>query len=171
MSVCYDKNMSHRSYFLELCSPSGLQPKPFPSSVGVEVIESVEAARCQFLWREVGKGFWNERSDWTEKRWSDYLQQDSVSFHVFTVNDEDAGFFELAATGNTTRLEGFGLLPAFRERGLGGGLLTFATLTAFDGGASRIWLHTATDDHPHALPNYLNRGYKIFREEELNNPL
>ena len=27
------------------------------------------------------------------------------------------------------------------------------------------------DDHPHALPNYRQRGFGIYREEALSNPL
>ena len=38
-------------------------------------------------------------------------------------------------------------------------------------GVSKIWLHTATDDHPNAIPDYLSGGYRIVRERELENPM
>jgi hypothetical protein len=28
-----------------------------------------------------------------------------------------------------------------------------------------VWVHTCTLDHPAALPNYLNRGFRPFKEE------
>jgi len=31
-------------------------------------------------------------------------------------------------------------------------------------GASRVWLHTCTLDHPSALANYKARGFRIFKE-------
>ena len=62
-------------------------------------------------------------------------------------------------------------MPDYIGKGLGGGLLTAATENAFAWGAKRIWLHTATDDHPAALPNYKNRGFKIYKEEALINPM
>ena len=29
----------------------------------------------------------------------------------------------------------------------------------------RVWLHTASADHAHALPNYLARGFQVVRSE------
>lgn len=31
----------------------------------------------------------------------------------------------------------------------------------------RVWLHTSTADHSHALPNYLGRGFTVFRTESV----
>jgi len=31
-----------------------------------------------------------------------------------------------------------------------------------------MWVHTCTLDHPNAIKNYLARGMKIFKEENLN---
>jgi hypothetical protein len=35
----------------------------------------------------------------------------------------------------------------------------------------RIFLHTATDHHPHALPDCLARGNRVHREEPLESPI
>jgi ribosomal protein S18 acetylase RimI-like enzyme len=69
------------------------------------------------------------------------------------------------------KIQGFGLLPEHRGRGLGRDLLTAATERAFELGVEKVWLHTATDDHPNALPNYLAGGYRIVKERELKNPI
>jgi hypothetical protein len=31
----------------------------------------------------------------------------------------------------------------------------------------RVWLHTCTKDHPHALSNYQARGFQVFRTETI----
>jgi ribosomal protein S18 acetylase RimI-like enzyme len=87
------------------------------------------------------------------------------------VSDEDVGCFELTNMARGVKIQGFGLLPAYRGRGLGRDLLTLATEHAFATGAPKVWLHTATDDHPNALPNYLSGGYRIVRERELKKPM
>ena len=135
------------------------------------VMDGHSAARCKRLWTEVGANFWTERSRWDLARWHKHLRQSKISFWVALVSEQDVGCFELVTLARGVKVEGFGLLPQYRGRGLGGDLLTAATRHAFATGARKIWLHTATDDHPNALPNYLSGGYRIVRERELKNPM
>jgi GNAT superfamily N-acetyltransferase len=164
--------MNHRSYLLELASRSEFRPRAFPES-GIVIVQAgtSDADVCGRLWREVGQGFWTERGDWPLERWHSHLASAAVTFWIAKKLSEEIGFFELAQDGENFKLEGFGLLPQWRGRGLGGGLLSAATQQAFDIGATRIWLHTATDDHPNALPNYQKRGYRIYRKDVLENPM
>jgi GNAT superfamily N-acetyltransferase len=164
--------MNHRSYLLELSSRSEFRPRPFPGS-GIVMVQAgtSDAGVCQRLWREVGQGFWAERGDWTLERWRCHLANAAVAFWIAKKLTGEIGFFELARDAENVKIEGFGLLSQWRGRGLGGGLLSAATQQAFDIGARRIWLHTATDDHPNALPNYEKRGYRIYREDALKNPM
>jgi GNAT superfamily N-acetyltransferase len=77
-----------------------------------------------------------------------------------------AGYFELRRdSDNAIEIAYFGLLPEFVGRGLGKALLSAAATEAWRAGASRVWLHTSSLDHPAALPNYLARGFKVFRTE------
>ena len=164
--------MRHRSYYLELTSPQNFIPKRFPEpGCSITVASDGDSERCEFLWKEVGRGFWSERSEWPAEKWIEYLRQEHVSFCILVVSDNDAGFFELTKDNEQVKIEGIGLLPSFRGRGFGGGLLSRATQEAYDWHGRRVWLHTATDDHPNALPNYLNRGYRIYHEEPLTNPM
>ena len=32
-------------------------------------------------------------------------------------------------------------------------------------GTKRVWLHTCSEDHPHALGNYEKRGFRSFKIE------
>jgi GNAT superfamily N-acetyltransferase len=65
----------------------------------------------------------------------------------------------------------FGLVPEFIGKGFGGAFLTRATETAWKlmsqgGGLTRrVWVQTSSGDHPHALPNYEGRGFRVFRVE------
>ena len=86
--------------------------------------------------------------------------------HLLSVAEAPAGYFELEREEDgSVQVAYFGLLPEFVGRGLGKYLLTRAVEEAFDLGASRVWLHTCTLDHPGALPNYLARGFRKTREE------
>jgi hypothetical protein len=43
-------------------------------------------------------------------------------------------------------------------------VLTLSTRLAWDlGGVDRVWLHTSSFDHPHALHNYRSRGFRQFQ--------
>ena len=80
-----------------------------------------------------------------------------------------AGYFELEAQPEaTSQITYFGLLPSFIGKGIGGYLLTQAVDRAWQMSPDvrRVWVHTCTLDHPGALPNYLGRGFRIFKEEE-----
>ena len=80
-----------------------------------------------------------------------------------------AGYFELAVDEErSVEIAYFGLLPQFIGRGIGGYLLTAAVRRAWRMGASRVWLHTSFRDHPHALANYRSRGFRVFKQEAVN---
>ena len=58
------------------------------------------------------------------------------------------------------------MTPDFIGRGLGGWLLCQATAIAWAAGATYVWLHTCSLDHPSALPNYRKRGFRPVRDEQ-----
>jgi GNAT superfamily N-acetyltransferase len=77
-----------------------------------------------------------------------------------------AGYFELHRQGDEVEILYFGLAPQFIGKGLGGFLLSEAIAKAWQWqGANRVWVHTCTLDHPHALKNYQARGFRIYKEE------
>lgn len=165
------RTMSHRSFKLE-CTPATFQPRA-SQVAGLKVIPVARrnVAVCKRLWSQVGAGFWSERLRWSHARWHTHFRQLNVSFWVARVSRQEVGCFELKKSTRGVKIEGFGLLPPYRGLGLGRDLLTAATQQAFATGAVKVWLLTATDDHPNALPNYLAGGYRIVWERELRNPL
>jgi GNAT superfamily N-acetyltransferase len=51
-------------------------------------------------------------------------------------------------------------------KGIGGGMLSLAVREAWKiKGTQRVWLHTCSEDHPHALANYQKRGFRLFKTE------
>jgi hypothetical protein len=59
----------------------------------------------------------------------------------------------------------FGLIPEFIGQGLGRYFLQWTIDKAWRSQPRRFWLHTCTQDHPAALPNYLKAGFVAYKEE------
>jgi GNAT superfamily N-acetyltransferase len=77
-----------------------------------------------------------------------------------------AGFAELdRRTKGEIELVQFGLLPEFIGQGLGRYFLRWAIDRAWGYQPRRFWLHTDTQDHPAALPNYLKAGFAVDKGE------
>lgn len=123
----------------------------------------------RFLYATVGAPWWwYMRLTWTWQQWSDFLNRDEVETWVAYKGATPVGYFELEKQpGGQTEIAYFGLIPEFVGKGLGKALLEDAIDKAWQLAEQRIWLHTCTLDHPSALPNYLARGFKIFKEEDV----
>ncbi|HEX6060338.1 MAG TPA: GNAT family N-acetyltransferase [Gemmatimonadaceae bacterium] len=120
------------------------------------------------LYREVGEAYhWRDRDAWSDDQLARHLARPDVEVHVLWEDDAPAGFFELVrhADDGGTEIAYFGLAPRFVGRGLGKRLLSAAVDAAWQGGATRVWLHTCSLDAPAALPNYLARGFREYRRE------
>ncbi len=185
--------MPTRTY-LEQTNLDELRPAAPPGEdVIVLQVEDCTPSLWRRLYGEVGAAYhWVDRLGWTDEDIQAYLSDPAVSLWVLTVSGEVAGYFELRKhPGDEVRLNPdatdhrlinpvasgfsqtfsveiayFGLLPAYVGRGLGKYLLSEAAAHAWTLQPSRVWLHTSTLDHPAALPNYLARGFSIFRVEQ-----
>jgi len=114
---------------------------------------------------------WKWPMGWTEEQWRAWSRNPAVRTWVAYLDGGPAGYYELHKhEGGDAELVRFGLLPAFIGRGLGGPLLSMAVDDAWRWGATRIWFHTCTLDHPSALPNYLARGFRIVKRVEEDLP-
>jgi GNAT superfamily N-acetyltransferase len=96
-------------------------------------------------------------------RWA-YITSGALETWVAYVTGTPAGYFELElqANGNVEIVQ-LGLLPQFIGQGLGGALVSAAVRRAWAAGATRVWLHTCSFDHPYALNGYKARGFNIFK--------
>lgn len=133
----------------------------------LERLDPCPVALYRALYRDVGREWrWLDRDAWSDERLASHLAADGVHVHALRFDGELAGYFELVRhDAGDVEIAYFGLLPRFVGRGLGAHLLTEAIDAAFALGASEVWLHTCTLDHPAALANYRARGFEPFRVE------
>ena len=124
----------------------------------------------KFLYKEIGKNFfWRDRLRWTLEQWDSYIQQSNLQFYVLKQNENLLGYYELLFDANTNSVEipYLGIFKDYYGKGFGGYLLTDAIRQAFKAPINKVWVHTCTLDHPNALRNYISRGMKIFKTEEI----
>ena len=121
-------------------------------AVEVRRAEIVCPELSRFLYTAVGgPWFWVDRLPWSYDRWRDYLSQPGFETWLAYVKGTPAGYYELAGeAGGLFELVSFGVLPQFTGQGIGGHLLTHAVQRAWASGATRVWLHTSSFDHPRA---------------------
>ena len=159
---------------LEMTSPDQLVPgrsPPAPLQLAELNRGSLELLRSTY--RRVGAPHhWITRATWSEDQWAELLSRPDVHPWIFRVGGEVAGMVELAGQpGGDVEITVFGLVPEFVGMGLGSHALTLGTRLAWKTGrhdgppARRVWLHTSSLDHPHALRNYQRRGFRPFRVE------
>ena len=127
----------------------------------------------RFLYLAVGaKWCWYMRLQWSYQEWINFLSKPGVVTWVAYLEGTPIGYFELEQQkDDTVEIAYFGLISEFIGQGYGRGLLEDAIRKAWALGGKRVWLHTCTLDHPQALPNYLARGFKVFKEEEFEDEI
>jgi GNAT superfamily N-acetyltransferase len=154
--------------YLEMRSPADLidTASPHPEA-RIQRVEFCPAAFFRYLYAEVGRAYrWTDRLSWSDAQVRAYLDCGDISLHVLYLEAAPAGYFELRRhPDRSIEVAYFGLMGDYIGRGLGGWLLTQATRAAWEEKPERVWLHTCTLDHPHALPNYLRRGFQVVRKE------
>lgn len=163
--------------YLEMTSPDQLIMKPTEfKDVQVMQAEIPNPDLNHFLFMSVGLPWqWYSRLAWQRRDWEQYLNSSEVQTWIGYLRGTAFGYFELEKQSNAdVEIKFFGLLPAFIGRGLGGYLLTCTIKQAWAMGASRVWLHTCSLDHPTALSNYQNRGFTAYQvesaDEEIPDP-
>jgi len=157
------------TYVLEMLSPDELRPK-YADSPDLRIDRM--KVRCPefnaFLHTIVGHDYrWGGHGDWGKSDWYDYVNRDEMETWVAYLWGTPAGYFELEKNSEgDVNILAFGLLPQFIGKGLGGHLLTKAIERAWEMGANRVQVGTCSHDHPHALKNYIARGFRIRRTKQ-----
>jgi GNAT superfamily N-acetyltransferase len=166
--------------YLETTAPGDLRPAaPVP---GLEVVRvagrtPTECARIRRLHDAVATPhLWSSLSR-SEDGWQAVMDDPARSHWVATVDGRDVGWASLSHTGeHEVEIVSFGLRPDGVGRGYGGDFLTRIVREAWEFAgvapahatsplAGRVWLHTSSWDHPHALANYRSRGFVVGRLE------
>ncbi len=156
--------------YLQLGHPGQFRPAfgDFPDLV-VRRVGDPEPGLYRFCYRTVGAAYhWRDRWDWSDAEIATHLARPEITLHVAECGTRLAGWYELRRVPDDGSVEiaYFGLAPDAIGRGLGKHLLSCAVQDAWASGASRVWLHTSSLDHPHALPNYEARGFSVYRTEQ-----
>ena len=154
---------------LEMTSPDRLRPtEDVVAGVRVERVGIPNPALNHFFFVDIGIPHrWYSRLRWSHEDWRRWVERDDVVTLLGALSGSPFGYAELMLHrgGADVEIVFFGILPSFLGRGLGGPFLADCVRAAWEMGPSRVWLHTCSEDHPHALSNHLDRGFEIFREE------
>jgi GNAT superfamily N-acetyltransferase len=152
---------------LESQSPAELKPASDPGNIEIHEARVKQFQFNRFLYQLVGESWaWNDKLSWSDQQWRQYAEADDLRTWVAWCEGSPAGYFELQMqAGGAVEICYFGLAEKFIGRRLGGYLLTETIRKAWDWGASRVWVHTCSLDHPNALANYQARGLSIYKTE------
>jgi len=156
------------TYHLEMTDVTEFRPSTLKcAEVELKQAEIPSPELNRFLYTAVGGDwYWVDRLNWTYEQWLNYLDRPELETWVSYVLGTPAGYFELEVQPESNvEIVYFGLLPQFIGQGLGSYLLTAAIRRAWQLGASRIWVHTCSLDHPRAPENYQAQGFRVFKEE------
>lgn len=166
-----------RRTFLSLADRAQLRPARRPRRQALWLlIPAPTVEEWRHLYAAVGAQWqWTDRNKWSDARLAERLSSKNV--HIFRADaalnglsddiESGIGFVELEMhSDHSVEIVFFGLTPSAQGFGLGAWMLERAVEEAWGLGATRVWLHTCTLDAPHALPNYIARGFTVDREEE-----
>ena len=159
-----------RSY-LEINSIQELKKVLRPSEdYSINLLDPINFQLNKFFYKNIGKKHkWIDRLVWMESKWIDYVSDKKVKTYIFKHKDDLVGFFELIFHYEKKEVEVayLGLLEEYQNKKLGSYLLHEAIKNSFTDNINRVWLHTCSLDHKNALNNYVARGMKIFKTENV----
>ena len=164
-------NQVKRNY-LEIRSINELVEENKPNeNVILEKVDPPDFQLNKFFYKEIGKNHrWTDRLIWNDKNWINYINNSSVVTYILKNKEDLVGYFE--QNFNNEKLECeiayFGILEEYFGKKLGGYLLSEAIKKSFEKNSKRVWVHTCSLDHKHALSNYISRGMKIFQTDTIH---
>lgn len=154
--------------YLEMTQHSQFRPS-YLNDPRVKIIrmDRVDVSFYRFLYSEVGGPWrWRDRLVISLDELHSAIADPNVSVHVLYVDGVPAGYVELSKQGESTEVAYFGLRPDYMGRGYGKHLLSYGIARAWADGAERVFVHTCNLDGPHAMENYLKRGFCVYHTEE-----
>jgi hypothetical protein len=160
-------NVKTRTY-LEMRSPDQLRgSKPAPNPLTLTRILIDQRDLMISVYERVGSNY-----NWPPvPKWIENAELPNRHIHLIMQNENIAGMAKhVIHEDGTVEISVFGLVPDFKGRGYGGEALVKTVERAWELQNTTkvpgyVWLHTASRDDPHAVPNYLARGFKISRVE------
>ena len=125
----------------------------------------------KFFYKQIGKAhFWRDRLVWTDKQWLKYSSSPLLETWILKDEKNDLiGYYEIEKHDNKEfELINMGILTEYRSKGFGSLLLNHVLKKSLENKASKVWVHTCSLDHKYALSNYLSKGFKVFKKEQID---
>ena len=161
-----------KRFFLEIKKKQFLGKIPsFPKQIQIYLNEEKDININKFFYRKIGKDhFWRDRLLWSDKEWHKYVDNLNLETGVMKFKEELIGFYEqeFHKAKNEIELIQMGIIEEHHGKKFGSFLLEHIIHKAFANNVERVWVHTCSLDHKHALDNYLSKGFKTFKEEIIN---
>ena len=157
--------------YLEIFSINDLrETKKLSKNYSIKLLDPTDFQLNKFFYKNIGKSHqWVDRLIWTDQDWINYVSNKNVKTYILKAKEELAGYFELNLHKDEVEIAYLGLLKEYHNQNLGSILLSSAIKNSFSvGKLKRVWVHTCSLDHKHALKNYLSRGMKIFKKETIS---
>lgn len=154
------------TYLQMFARPERVVP-PLREGLAIVHAKTPTVAYYRYLYDAVGRDYdWISRKKLSDAELAALLNNPQLEVHVLMADGVPAGFAELdRRIEDEIELVQFGLMPEFIGQGLGRYFLQWTIDKAWSYKPRRFWLHTCTKDHPTALPNYLQAGFAIYKEE------
>jgi GNAT superfamily N-acetyltransferase len=154
--------------YLEMTSPDQLVAgKSPPAEIVLDRVGATALAAIRSTHDRVAAPHHWTSLGWSPQQWLNVLSRPGVRCWIARTGPEVIGLILMERRDQgDVEITKFGLVPEWVGRGFGGHLLTVATRLAWDlGDVDRVFLGTTSLDHPHALINYRNRGFRSYRVE------
>ncbi len=165
MSIKVERN------YLEINSPKDLKKSKSPDNCSIDLSDPADFEINKFFYKSIGKEHrWTDRLVWKDKQWIEYISEQKVKTYILKKANDLAGYFELIfhKEKKETEIAYLGLLKEYQNKKLGSFLLTSAIQNSFSENINRVWVHTCSLDHKHALNNYISRGMRIYKTESVS---
>ncbi len=148
--------------------PTSPTPPAPAERIAILRAESPTVSFYRYLYNTIGAEWrWWERRAMDDETLGAIIGDPAVEIYVLYVRGVPAGICELdCRTAGEVEVTYFGLMQEFIGRGLGGYLLRWGVDQAWarDPAPERVWVHTCTEDHPAALPNYQKIGFEPYEQ-------
>ena len=158
--------------YLEINSLKDLKKSKFSlDDCLIDLSDPTDFQINKFFYKNIGKEHrWTDRLVWTDKQWIKYISDQKVKTYILKKANDFAGYFELIfhEEKKETEIAYLGLLKEYQNKKLGSFLLTSAIKNSFIDNTNRVWVHTCSLDHKHALNNYISRGMRIYKTESVS---
>lgn len=161
-------------YHLEMRYPHELRTTPKIESMRenakLELVSPDDFIYNRKMYETVGADYgWVGRRGMDLDYWQRYCSNPCLKTFAFKYNNEHVGYTELIYFhDNPTYIAYFGLLKEFHGRGLGGLFLVMTIEQAWENYTRLVTVNTCTLDSPAALPNYLARGFRMYKAEKVD---